>query len=252
MSVDPVEVRSQHGGPGQAVEARGLTRVYRRGAEKIHALKGIDLSIESGEFLGVVGHSGAGKTTLLNLLGLMDRPTGGRLTILGHDVTRHRVKLDALRRRNIGFVFQEFYLMPNLSALENVLLPTIWGSNDPARGSDRNRSAEFESCPPGKSGARARELLERVGLGHRMTHRPVELSGGEMQRVAVARSLINDPKLLLADEPTGNLDTRTRDEILNLLSDLNLGSNLTVVIATHDRGLEPRFSRVIRLQDGVI
>jgi putative ABC transport system ATP-binding protein len=222
----------QSGGP--AVEARGLTRAYRRGAETIVALKGIDLGIEPGEFLGLVGHSGAGKTTLLNLLGLMDQPTDGRLTVLGHEVTRRRVRFDALRCRNIGFVFQEFYLMPNLSALENVLLPTIWG-----RGRD---------LQPG----RAKELLERVGLGHRMTHRPAELSGGEMQRVAVARSLINDPKLLLADEPTGNLDTRTRDEILNLLSDLNRGSGLTVVVATHDRGLEPRFSRVIRLEDGMV
>ena len=224
-------VRAQNGGP--AVEASGLTRVYSRGAETIRALKGIDLDVQSGEFIGVVGHSGAGKTTLLNLLGLMDRPTEGRLSVLGRDVTRRGVRLDALRRENVGFVFQDFYLMPTLTALENVLLPTMWGGG------------------PGRQ-ARAKELLERVGLKQRMTHRPGELSGGEMQRVAVARALINSPKLLLADEPTGNLDTKTRDDIFFLLVDLNRGSGLTVIVATHDMGLESRFSRVVRLEDGVI
>ena len=217
-----------------AVQARGLTRVYRRGAEEIRALNGIDLTVGAGEFLGVVGHSGAGKTTLLNLIGLMDRPTEGRLNVLGRDVTRRGVRLDALRRGNVGFVFQEFYLMPSLSALENVLLPGMWGRSD----------AGLK--------ARGRELLERVGLKHRMTHRPTELSGGEMQRVAVARSLINSPKLLLADEPTGNLDTKTRDDIFNLLVDLNRDSGLTIVVATHDAGLESRFTRVVRLEDGSV
>ncbi len=239
-----------------AVEAGGLTRVYLRGAEKIQALKNIDLRIEPGEFIGVVGHSGAGKTTLLNLLGLMDRPTEGRLTVMGHDVTRRRARLDALRRENIGFVFQEFYLMPNLTAMENVLLPTLWSR----KGHDPIRPGESGPCPESSwqkrrhlpRPERARDLLVSVGLGHRVTHRPSELSGGEMQRVAVARALINNPKLLLADEPTGNLDTRTRDDILNLLSDLNQGSDLTVVIATHDLSLEPRFSRVIRLEDGSV
>ena len=215
------------------IEAKGLSRVYHRGAEQIRALKQIDLAVEPGEFLGVTGHSGAGKTTLLNLLGLMDRPTEGRLSVLGRDVTRRGVRLDALRRENVGFVFQDFYLMPTLTALENVLLPTMWGGG------------------PGRQ-ARAKELLERVGLKQRMTHRPGELSGGEMQRVAVARALINSPKLLLADEPTGNLDTKTRDDIFFLLVDLNRGSGLTVIVATHDMGLESRFSRVVRLEDGVI
>jgi len=217
---------------GLAVEAKGLVRVYRRGAEEIRALDGIDLSIGQGEFTGVVGHSGAGKTTMLNLMGLMDRPTKGSLSVLGHDVTRRGVKLDALRRKNVGFVFQEFYLMPALSALENVLLPTMWGG--------------------GGSKDRARKLLEQVGLGKRMTHRPTELSGGEMQRVAVARALINSPKLILADEPTGNLDTKTRDDIFGLLLALNRDSGLTVVVATHDTSLESRFTRVIRLEDGKV
>jgi len=215
-----------------AVEAKGLVRTYRRGAEKIQALKGIGLDIQCGEFVGVVGHSGAGKTTLLNLIGLMDRATDGSLSVLGHDTARRGVGLDALRRKNIGFVFQEFYLMPTLTALENVLLPSMWGG--------------------GSLKVRARELLERVGLGQRMTHKPSELSGGEMQRVAVARALVNSPRLLLADEPTGNLDTVTRDGIFNLLLGLNRDSGLTVVVATHDLSLESRFARVIRLEDGAI
>ena len=228
-----------------AVEAKGLVRTYRRGAEKIQALKGIDLDIKCGEFIGVVGHSGAGKTTLLNLVGLMDRPTEGRLEVLGNDVTRRGVRFDALRRKNIGFVFQEFYLMPTLTATENVLLPTMWG-----RGNDEVRAPNAERT--GTTRDRARELLELVGLGQRMTHRPSELSGGEMQRVAVARALVNSPRLLLADEPTGNLDTATRDGIFNLLLALNRDSGLTVVVATHDLSLESRFTRVIRLEDGAI
>ena len=215
-----------------AVEAKGLVRTYRRGVEKIQALKGIDLDIQCGEFVGVVGHSGAGKTTLLNLIGLMDRATEGELKVLGHDTARRGTRFDALRRENIGFVFQEFYLMPTLTALENVLLPSMWGG--------------------GSLKVRARELLDRVGLGKRMTHKPSELSGGEMQRVAVARALVNSPRLLLADEPTGNLDTVTRDGIFNLLLALNRDSGLTVVVATHDLSLESRFTRVIRLEDGAI
>ncbi len=216
-----------------AVEAKGLVRTYRRGVEKIQALKGIDLNIQCGEFVGVVGHSGAGKTTLLNLIGLMDRATEGGLSVLGHDTARRGVGFDALRRKNIGFVFQEFYLMPTLTALENVLLPSMWGGS-------------------GSLKARARELLDRVGLKQRMTHKPSELSGGEMQRVAVARALVNSPRLLLADEPTGNLDTLTRDGIFTLLLALNRDSGLTVIVATHDLSLESRFSRVIRLEDGAI
>jgi len=225
-----------------AVMARGLVRTYRRGAEKIQALKGIDLDIKRGEFVGVVGHSGAGKTTFLNLVGLMDRPTAGRLEVLGTDVTRRGVRLDALRRKNIGFVFQEFYLMPTLTATENVLLPTMWGK---ANGEWRMANGDSRGA-----GQRAMELLKLVGLGHRLTHKPSELSGGEMQRVAVARALINRPRLLLADEPTGNLDTTTRDGILNLLLALNRDSGLTVMVATHDLSLESRFTRVIRLEDG--
>jgi ABC-type lipoprotein export system ATPase subunit len=209
-------------------------------------LKGIDLDIQCGEFVGVVGHSGAGKTTLLNLIGLMDRATEGQLKVLGHDTARRRTRFDALRRENIGFVFQEFYLMPTLTALENVLMPTMWGK---ARDMTKIGSASSDRVPSRK---RAEELLDLVGLGKRMTHKPSELSGGEMQRVAVARALVNSPRLLLADEPTGNLDTATRDGIFNLLLALNRDSGLTVVVATHDLSLESRFTRVVRLEDGVI
>jgi len=224
------EVKMQSAEVKMAVEAKGLVREYRRGAERIRALKGVDIAIAAGEFVGLTGHSGAGKTTFLNLAGLMDRPTEGQLKVLGHDTARRGTRFDALRRENIGFVFQEFYLMPTLTALENVLLPTMWGG--------------------GSLKVRARELLERVGLAQRMTHKPSELSGGEMQRVAVARALVNSPRLLLADEPTGNLDTLTRDGIFNLLLALNRDSGLTVIVATHDLSLESRFTRVIRLEDG--
>jgi ABC-type lipoprotein export system ATPase subunit len=218
--------------PGPAVAATGLERVYRRGSERIHALKGISLAVAAGEFVGVVGHSGAGKTTLLNLVGLMDRPTRGELALFGRPVGRREPARDALRRANVGFVFQDFHLLPTLTALGNVLLPGLWGGRDAGRR------------------GRARALLERVGLAKRMTHRPGELSGGEMQRVAIARALVNSPRLLLADEPTGNLDTRTRDEIFELLRELNGRDGLTVLFATHDRSLEGRFGRLVRLEDG--
>jgi len=212
------------------VRATRLLRRYQRGSETVCGLKGIDFSIQEGEFLGVVGRAGAGKTTLLNLVGLMDKPSEGRLSVLGVDVTRRGTSLDRLRRENVGFVFQEFYLIHTLTALENVMLPSLWSGRDLKQ--------------------KARALLERVGLGHRITHRPSELSGGEMQRVAVARALVNSPRLLLADEPTGNLDTKTRDSIFDLLQELNRNEKLTVIVATHDLSLEARFSRVIRLEEG--
>ncbi len=240
-----------------AVEAKGLVRTYRRGVEKIQALKGIDLDIQCGEFVGVVGHSGAGKTTLLNLIGLMDRATEGSLSVLGHDTARRGVGFDALRRKNIGFVFQEFYLMPTLTALENVLMPAMWGKTGTVPRAARScggAATRSEGLSPVFAKVsikqRAAELLNLVGLGRRMTHKPSELSGGEMQRVAVARALVNSPRLLLADEPTGNLDTATRDGIFNLLLALNRDSGLTVVVATHDLSLESRFTRVVRLEDG--
>ncbi|MHB0935771.1 MAG: ABC transporter ATP-binding protein [Armatimonadota bacterium] len=217
--------------------ATRLGKVYRRGAEEIHALQDISVEFRQGQFYCVLGPSGAGKTTLLNLLGGMDVPTTGSLAIAGSTVMKEdRVKLseserDRLRRENIGFIFTEFFLMPTLTAVENVLMPLLWSGKE-----DRQYAVE---------------LLERVGLGHRLTHRPGEMSGGEMQRVAIARSLINHPKLLLADEPTGNVDTKTRDSIFELFRELN-GEGLAIVLATHDRELAGRIDHVINLREGRI
>jgi putative ABC transport system ATP-binding protein len=240
MGKNATRVRSSDNASASAtaplVRAEELTKGYRRGTEEIQALKGIDIDIQPGEFVCLLGRSGAGKTTTLNLFGLMDRPTAGRLEVAGHPVGEGAGKvteddLDRIRRENIGFIFQQFYLMATLSALENVEMPQLWTGK-----ADR---------------ARAKELLERVGLGHRMTHRPAELSGGEQQRVAVARALINRPKLLLADEPTGNLDTKTRDDIFRLFAEL-AGEGLAILLATHDVELAGRVSRVIRIDEGRI
>ena len=211
--------------------------MYRRGAEEIHALRDITLELEGGGFYCVLGPSGAGKTTLLNLLGVMDVPTAGTLEVAGGTIMEAgRVRLsegsrDRLRRENVGFVFTEFFLMPTLTAVENVRMPLLWSGRQ-----DRRYAVE---------------LLERVGLGHRLTHLPSELSGGEMQRVAIARALVNRPRLLLADEPTGNVDTKTRDGILELFRALN-ADGLTIVLATHDRELAAKIDRVIPLHEGRI
>jgi putative ABC transport system ATP-binding protein len=222
---------------GTVAEAVGVSKLYHRGAEEIRALTELDLALDPGTFSCVLGPSGAGKTTLLNLLGVMDVPTGGTLRVVGQTIAADgKVRLpegkrDQLRRENIGFIFTEFFLMPTLSALENVQMPLLWSGRD-----DRGYAGQ---------------LLERVGLGHRLHHRPGELSGGEMQRVAIARALINRPKLLLADEPTGNVDTKTRDGIFELFRELN-GDGLTIVLATHDRELATRIDRVVPLQEGRI
>jgi len=218
------------------VEARDLAKTYTLGKRDIPALRAIDLALPPGEFTVLLGPSGAGKTTTLNLVGCLDRPSAGELTVAGETVSGNGVRpgearLDALRREHIGFVFADFHLLPTLTATENVQVPLIWSDQI-----DRQR---------------ARDLLCRVGLGHRLTHRSDELSGGEMQRVALARALVNRPSLLLADEPTANLDTRTRDEIFDLLRELS-GEGLTVLLATHDHELAERGDTVLRLRDGVI
>jgi putative ABC transport system ATP-binding protein len=216
---------------------RGLGKVYRRGAEQIHALRDITLDLAAGGFYCVLGPSGAGKTTLLNQFGVMDVPSAGTLTVAGKTVfAEGEVRLperarDRLRRENIGFIFAEFFLMPTLTAVENVQMPLLWSGRQ-----DRKYAIE---------------LLERVGLGHRLDHVPGELSGGEMQRVAIARALINRPCLLLADEPTGNVDTKTRDGIFELFRELN-ADGLTIVLATHDRELAQRIDRVVQLREGRI
>jgi putative ABC transport system ATP-binding protein len=215
--------------------ARAVGKMYWRGAEQIQALRDINLDLTAGGFYCVLGPSGAGKTTLLNLLGLMDVPTTGTLSVVRQTIcSAGRVRLsegarDRVRRENIGFIFTEFFLLPTLTAIENVQMPLLWADQ--------------------KDPQYATELLKSVGLGHRLNHRPAELSGGEMQRVAIARALINRPKLLLADEPTGNVDTRTRDSILELFRQLN-ADGLTIVLATHDLEIAKRSDRLIRLHQG--
>ena len=218
------------------VVTRGLTKVYGDGAS-VRALDGVSLRVDSGEFLAVCGPSGSGKTTLLNLIGTLDRPTSGEVWVNGVNVAR--LKGDALadfRRENIGFVFQLFHLVPWLTALENVMLPLL-----PYR---RGLGFDLED--------RARGLLEEMGLGGRLEHLPGELSGGEQQRVAIARALVNRPRLVLADEPTGNLDSASGSEVMELLRRSNESHGVTVVLVTHDERVAGYADRVIHLRDGKI
>lgn len=212
----------------EVVALRNVSKVYRRGAEDIHALEDVSLEITAGELVAVVGPSGSGKTTLLNLLGCVDTPSRGELHVGGQDAAKlSDPELARLRQCFIGFVFQQFFLIPTLTAEENVLMPTLF--------SHRKRDA--------------RALLELVGLGQRAKHRPAELSGGEMQRVAIARALVNEPRLLLADEPTGNLDTERAEEIFALLRSIS-AQGTAVVIVTHNDELARATQRIIRLRDG--
>ena len=217
------------------VEARNLTRDYDFGEDRVHALRGVSFDICAGEYVAIVGPSGCGKSTLLNLVGAIDKPTSGTVRIAGNsaeamsdrDATRFRL-------RNIGFVFQRFYLMPTLTARENVELPMAEAGMKPA-----------------ERASRARELLAYVGLAHREKHRPSQLSGGEQQRVAIARALANRPALLLADEPTGELDAKTGSEIIGLFGRLN-ADGTTIVVVTHDEELAGAARRKIHMRDGMI
>lgn len=216
------------------VKADKLKKVYSSTSQKIIALKEIDIEIKKGEFVTIMGPSGAGKTTFLNLIGCLDRPTSGKLDILGCDPTKfNEEKLSRIRAEKIGFVFEDFFLISFLNALENVQLPLIFARNY-------------------KNNNRPRDLLKRVGLSHRLTHFPNELSGGELQRVAVARALANNPEILLADEPTGNLDTKNAQELFSLFRNLNREEGLTIVVATHNVKLGYSADRVIHLNDGKI
>ncbi|MCP3916282.1 MAG: ABC transporter ATP-binding protein [bacterium] len=215
------------------IELRGIGRDYASGDATVHALSDVDLEIETGEMLTLLGPSGSGKSTLLHLLGCLDRPTHGSYHLLGRDVSRlDRNQLAAVRGEQIGFVFQRFHLMPRSTALENVALPL-----------------RFAGVGARERRARAADLLRRVGLEDRRHHRPAELSGGQQQRVAIARALAADPPLILADEPTGNLDSQVGGEIVDLLLELH-SEGRTVVVITHDEGLAARTERTVRLLDG--
>jgi len=213
------------------VEARGLTKTYYTGAVEVHALRGMDLSIEEGELVAIMGRSGSGKTTLLNIVGCVEQPTTGRYLLAGEDVGRLTDnQRSALRLRRIGFVFQAYNLLPGMSALDNVMLPTVYSG--------------LENAPE-----RAREALARVGLDGREHHRPSQLSGGEQQRVAIARALINSPSIVLADEPTGNLDSRRGQDVLALFQDLNR-DGITVAMVTHEEQIALHAHRIVRVMDG--
>jgi len=215
---------------------RGVERRYLKGANEVSALRGVDLDIAPGEFLCIEGPSGSGKSTLLQLLGALDTPTAGTITMEGSDLARAGDSvLTAIRAKRIGFVFQQFNLIPTLSAAENVAL---------AMAPHHASRAEREQ--------RATALLTRVGLGHRLEHLPSRLSGGEQQRVAIARALANEPEVIVADEPTGNLDSESAGEVLSLLTELRDRDRVTVVIATHDPEVAQHASRHIRLRDGHI
>ncbi len=225
------------------IEARGLTRTFRSGGRPLEVLKGVELEIASGEFVAVAGPSGSGKTTLLGLLAGLDRPTAGRVIVDGQD-------LDALsederarfRVNRIGFVFQTFHLLPTLTALENVLVPLELAG----------RRAGGPALSPREARARASALLDRVGLGDRAHHYPVQLSGGERQRVALARAFANRPRILFADEPTGNLDRETGARVAQLIEQLNRDTGTTLVLVTHDAELAGRADRILRIERGRI
>ena len=214
-----------------AVRLEGVSKRYQRGPETVHAVEDVTLAVPPGDYVAVVGHSGSGKTTLLNLMGCLDRPSTGRVLVHGREIhAAGEAELAAVRRASIGFVFQQFFLIPTLTVLENVQLPALF-----SRRADRQE--------------RARGLLERVGMGHRLHHRPGQLSGGEKQRAAIARSLINDPRILLADEPTGNLDNRNAAVVMDLFQDLHR-QGLTVVVVTHNPDLARRCTRTVHIEDG--
>ena len=218
-----------------AVRTENVSRHYAMGGNVIRAVDGVSLSIASGEFVALLGQSGSGKSTLLNLLAGLDRPTSGSVQVQGRDLAKMTSEqLAGYRRNDVGMVFQSFHLIPSMTITENVELPMRFAEVDRAERAQR-----------------VRESLERVGLGNRLEHRPSELSGGEQQRVSIARALANRPSLLLADEPTGNLDSRTGEDILNLIRDLSTSLKMTVVMVTHERALAERFAqRLIFLGDG--
>lgn len=220
----------------RVIKVEGLNKVFMTPGGNLHVLKDIDLDVYEGEMVAIMGPSGVGKSTLLHIIGALDRPTSGRVLYDGEDIFMlGNDKLAQFRNRSIGFVFQFHHLLPEFNTIENVMMPCLIG------GIHKEEAIE-----------RASRLLKEVGLSERLLHKPGELSGGEQQRVAVARSLILKPKVVLADEPTGNLDTKTGEELFNLLNDLNEKKGITFIIVTHNEGLASRCDRIIRMLDGRI
>jgi putative ABC transport system ATP-binding protein len=219
----------------ELIEMRGIRKDYEMGKTEVHALRGIDLQVKAGEFIAIVGPSGSGKSTLMNLIGCLDRPSEGEYYLDGNKVDEMGDDdLARIRNKKLGFVFQTFNLLPRTNCLHNVELPLLY-----SRVSRKDRERK------------AREMLERVGLGERLHHNPNELSGGERQRVAIARALVNDPAIVLADEPTGNLDSKTGSEILQIFTDLNTDGK-TIVLVTHEKYIAEYSRRVVSLRDGEV
>jgi putative ABC transport system ATP-binding protein len=218
------------------ISLENVKREYRMGTETVHAVAGVDLNVADGEFLALVGPSGSGKSTLLHLVGGLDRPSSGKVSVDGQDVGKAGDReLSRYRNKKVGFIFQAFNLHPTFNALENVAIPLI-----------------FAGVSKKERLKRAEQALDEVGLSKRLKHLPNQLSGGERQRVSIARALVVNPKLIIADEPTGNLDSKTGNLIMELLGQLNRGKGITMVVATHDAELAWRAGRVIHLRDGVI
>lgn len=219
----------------ETIKITNLSKTYDTGAVQVHALKDINLTIEKGEYVAIMGHSGSGKSTLMNILGCLDKPTGGIYELDGIDVSKQSQRqLSYIRNKKIGFVFQSFNLIPRTTALKNVELPMIYAK--------KGAKERIE---------RAKELLEKVGLGARLEHMPNEISGGQKQRIAIARALANEPSILLADEPTGNLDTASSVEIMELFTQLN-NEGVTVVVVTHEDDIAEFTKRIVRFKDGNI
>ena len=219
-----------------AIEAVDVRRSYDLGEETVQALRGVSFTVSDGEYAAIIGPSGSGKSTLMHLLGCLDRPTSGTLRVGGRDVARlSDAELAALRNEAIGFVFQSFQLLARSTALENVALPLL-----------------YRGVPRGERRERAEASLRAVNLGHRLGHRPTQMSGGEQQRVAIARALVGEPRILLADEPTGNLDTRNGAEVMRILEELNSTRGVAVVLVTHDNEVAGRARRQVRVRDGLV
>ncbi|MBV8886781.1 MAG: ABC transporter ATP-binding protein [Chroococcidiopsidaceae cyanobacterium CP_BM_RX_35] len=217
------------------IQMEAITKTYRLGEVKVPVLKGIDLSIDQGEYVAIMGASGSGKSTLMNIIGCLDRSTTGRYLLEGRNLTTLDLdELAYIRNQRIGFVFQQFNLLPRLTALENIMLPMV-----------------YANVPKQRRRQRATRALARVGLAERMYNRPSQLSGGQQQRVAIARALVNRPALVLADEPTGALDSRTSQEVMDLLTELN-HQGITIVVVTHEPEVAAQTRRVIQVQDGLV